>query len=102
MVKFPLMPHCRIGNGHAVQVVGRDSDGHDLEASSRNPEEDPDHQLARKLQGGQSRFMRYLHNPTDISQNSVVRHLKVSYDKTYVWLIISVKIVSYDTICSIV
>jgi hypothetical protein len=27
------------------------------------------------------RLMEYLHNPTDISENWVVRHLKVSYDK---------------------
>jgi hypothetical protein len=68
-------------------------------------------------------FMGYLHNPTDISENCGVWHLKVSYYKngidpicekwcrmasksivgrTKIGLILSVKIVLYDTICRIV
>jgi hypothetical protein len=39
-------------------------------------------------------LMGYLHNPTDMSENCVVRHLKVSFDKK-VGLILSVKIVSF-------
>jgi hypothetical protein len=40
-----------------------------------------------------------LHNPTDVSKNCVARHLKVPYEK--IGLILSVKIVLYDTICPI-
>jgi regulator of nonsense transcripts 1 len=42
-------------------------------------------------------IMEYFHNPTDISENCVVQHPKVSYDKNRFDL--SVKILSYDPIC---
>jgi hypothetical protein len=40
------------------------------------------------------KISRYLRNPTDISENRVARHLKVSLTK--ISLILSVNIVSYD------